>query len=75
MALVTEGGYDLQALAASLDAVVQALGGPRPNPPGRRPRPVDRGRAVASAVAAVKRALAALEGTMKESWPTTNPRS
>jgi acetoin utilization deacetylase AcuC-like enzyme len=28
MALVTEGGYDLQALAASLDAVVLALAGP-----------------------------------------------
>src|SRR4051812_30963554 len=28
MALVTEGGYDLKALAASLDAVVQTLSGP-----------------------------------------------
>ena len=28
MALVTEGGYDLQAFAASLDAVVQVLAGP-----------------------------------------------
>ena len=29
MMLVTEGGYDLRALAASLDAVVQTLAGPR----------------------------------------------
>ena len=28
MALVTEGGYDLQALAASLDATLEALSGP-----------------------------------------------
>ena len=29
---VTEGGYDLQALAASLDAAIQALGGPLGDP-------------------------------------------
>ena len=32
---VTEGGYDLQALAASLDAVIDANGHRRPRPPGR----------------------------------------
>ena len=28
IAAVTEGGYDLQALAASLDAAIEALGSP-----------------------------------------------
>jgi acetoin utilization deacetylase AcuC-like enzyme len=32
MALVTEGGYDLQALAASLDQTVKALGAPLAEP-------------------------------------------
>jgi acetoin utilization deacetylase AcuC-like enzyme len=55
LALVTEGGYDLQALAASLDAVVDTLAGPIG--PARWPKsdvPSSRGRASA---AATKRAL------------------
>ena len=56
MMLVTEGGYDLQALAASLDAVVQTLAGPLG--PARWPKSEvvsTRGRASADAS---KRALA-----------------
>jgi acetoin utilization deacetylase AcuC-like enzyme len=34
MVLVTEGGYDLPALGASLDATVQALAAPRTSSPG-----------------------------------------
>ena len=55
MAVVTEGGYDLQALAASLDAVAETLNG-SPHP-GRWPRSgvaSDRGR---TAVEAATRAL------------------
>ena len=55
MAVVTEGGYDLQALAASLDAVAETLNGSPPS--ARWPRSgvaSDRGRA---AVAAATRAL------------------
>jgi acetoin utilization deacetylase AcuC-like enzyme len=56
MALVTEGGYDLEALAASIDAVAQALAGP----PGPADWPTSgiassRGRRAADAT---KRALA-----------------
>lgn len=50
MALVTEGGYDLQALAASLDAVAETLNGPPQ--PAHWPRSgvsSDRGRAAAEA--------------------------
>ncbi len=52
MALVTEGGYHLQALAASLDAVVSTLAGPvaRPEWPDRTAAD-DRGRAAAVAAA------------------------
>ena len=32
LALVTEGGYDLKALDASLEAVVQTLSGPAASP-------------------------------------------
>jgi acetoin utilization deacetylase AcuC-like enzyme len=56
MALVTEGGYDLQALAASLDAVAETLNGPQQ--PARWPQSgvaSNRGRA---AVEATTRALA-----------------
>jgi acetoin utilization deacetylase AcuC-like enzyme len=56
MALVTEGGYDLQALAASLDAVVEVLAAPISEP--RWPKSdvaPDRGRASADAA---KEALA-----------------
>jgi acetoin utilization deacetylase AcuC-like enzyme len=55
MVLVTEGGYDLHALAASLDAVVGTLAGPIG--PAKWPKSdstADRGRASASAT---KRAL------------------
>jgi len=55
MAVVTEGGYDLQALAASLDAVAETLNGLPP--PARWPRSgvaSDRGR---TAVEAATRAL------------------
>ncbi|HEY2904789.1 MAG TPA: histone deacetylase [Vicinamibacterales bacterium] len=56
MALVVEGGYDLEALAASLDAVAETLSGP--TAPARWPRSgiaSTRGRASADAT---KRALA-----------------
>jgi len=56
MAVVTEGGYDLQALAASLDAVAETLNGPLQ--PARWPQSgvaSNRGRA---AVEATTRALA-----------------
>jgi len=53
MALVTEGGYDLKALDASLDAVVQTLSGPAAAPKWPAATvPSDRGRA--SADAAIK---------------------
>jgi len=56
MALVTEGGYDLRALAASLDAVVEVLASPISEPqwPKSDVAP-DRGRAAADAA---KQALA-----------------
>ena len=56
MALVTEGGYDLRALAASLNAVVEVLGSPISEPqwPKSDVAP-DRGRASADAA---KQALA-----------------
>ena len=56
MMLVTEGGYDLQALTASLDAVVKVLEGPIGSPqwPAANVAPT-KGRASA---AAAKRALA-----------------
>ena len=56
MALVTEGGYELQALAASLDQTVQALAKPVADPawPGASIAPT-RGRAAADRV---KRAIA-----------------
>jgi acetoin utilization deacetylase AcuC-like enzyme len=56
MALVTEGGYDLRAFAASLEAVVDVLGSPSAAPqwPKSNVAP-DRGRASA---AAAKQALA-----------------
>jgi acetoin utilization deacetylase AcuC-like enzyme len=55
MALVTEGGYDLQALAASLDAVAETLNGsPQPARWPRSGVASDRGRA---AVEAATRAL------------------
>jgi len=55
MALVTEGGYDLQALAASLDAVAETLNGsPQPARWRRSGVASDRGRA---AVEAATRAL------------------
>jgi acetoin utilization deacetylase AcuC-like enzyme len=56
MALVVEGGYDLEALAASIDIVAETLSGP--NAPARWPRSgvtSTRGRASADAT---KRALA-----------------
>jgi acetoin utilization deacetylase AcuC-like enzyme len=56
MVVITEGGYDLQALAASLDAVAGTLSGPKP--PARWPTSgiaSDRGR---SAADAATRALA-----------------
>jgi acetoin utilization deacetylase AcuC-like enzyme len=56
MVVITEGGYDLQALAASLDAVAGTLSGPKP--PARWPASgiaSDRGR---SAADAATRALA-----------------
>jgi acetoin utilization deacetylase AcuC-like enzyme len=56
MALVVEGGYDLEALAASIDAVAETLADPRA--PARWPRSgvaATRGRASADAT---KRALA-----------------
>jgi acetoin utilization deacetylase AcuC-like enzyme len=37
MALVVEGGYDLQALAASLDAVIETLSAPASAHPARWP--------------------------------------
>jgi acetoin utilization deacetylase AcuC-like enzyme len=50
MALVTEGGYDLQALAASLDAVAETLNGlPQPARWPRSGVASDRGRAAAEA--------------------------
>lgn len=51
LALVTEGGYDLQAFAASLDAVVQALASPAREPrwPTSDRGRSDRGRAAADA--------------------------
>jgi acetoin utilization deacetylase AcuC-like enzyme len=56
MAVVTEGGYDLQALAASLDAVAETLNGlPQPARWPRSGVASDRGRA---AVEAATRALA-----------------
>ena len=58
MALVTEGGYDLRALAASLDAVVDVLAGPRAPAawPAPGPHRSARGRTAADAA---RRALAA----------------
>ena len=53
MALVTEGGYDLKALEASLDAVVQTLSGPAAAP--KWP----------SAVAASNRGRVAADGAVK----------
>ena len=57
LALVTEGGYDLSALAGSLDAVVQTLAGPSTAAvwPGPDPTPSTRGR---DAAGSAKRALA-----------------
>jgi acetoin utilization deacetylase AcuC-like enzyme len=56
MVLVTEGGYDLQALAASLNGVVQTLAGP-PGPAGWPKSEVASTRGRVSADAA-RRALA-----------------
>lgn len=52
IALVTEGGYDLPALAASLDAVVQILAGPAAPAAWPPPTPMgsSRGRAAADLV-------------------------
>ena len=57
IALVTEGGYDLRALAASLDAAVQALASSPPREPAWPASGVasDRGRRSADAA---KQALA-----------------
>jgi acetoin utilization deacetylase AcuC-like enzyme len=57
MALVTEGGYDLHALAASLEAVIQVLAGRSVQAawPGPGPHRSTRGR---DSAAAAKRALA-----------------
>jgi len=55
LALVTEGGYDLQALAASLDSVVRALAAAPSTPLWPGGGDADRGRASADAA---KRALA-----------------
>ncbi len=60
MALVTEGGYDLKALEASLDAVVHVLSGPATAPSWPSPvAPSGRGRATADA------AVKALSGHWK----------
>jgi acetoin utilization deacetylase AcuC-like enzyme len=56
MMLVTEGGYDLQALAGSLNGVVQTLAGP-PGPAAWPKSEVASSRGRVSAEAA-KRALA-----------------
>ena len=49
LALVTEGGYDLKALDASLEAVVQTLSGPAAAPVWTAGDPSNRGRAAADA--------------------------
>jgi acetoin utilization deacetylase AcuC-like enzyme len=43
LVLALEGGYDLDALAASIDACLHVMSAPEPRPPNDEPRPVDPG--------------------------------